>query len=103
MASIDAQPTQPVRVRVYLRSGAVITGLAHIQVGGYQKRLSDVLNMAATNYIPVTEATYTVAGGPDRTTDCILVNVSDISMVDATAASAEDAAKTEPNLPGSSF
>ncbi len=91
--------THNVRVRVFLRSGAIVSGTAHIQPGGYQKRLSDVLNLGQVRYIAVTGASYESGPGPVTTTDCVLVNVQDISMIDAAPLDANSEVTWEPNLP----
>lgn len=99
--------THPVRVRIFMRNGTRVTGLAHIQPGAYQKRISDVLNLGAVRYIAVTEAMFEAEGEGKVDTHCMLVNVQDISMVDVTPPSAEDMGKAEPllgepGLPGAS-
>lgn len=92
-------PTNPVRVRIFLRTGAQIQGLAHIKAGGYQRRISDVLNLGQVKYIAVTEVVFSVEGQSPVRTKCMLVNVEDISLVDATPAGPDDEGKSEPELP----
>jgi len=101
---VDAQlvSTHPVRVKIFVRSGAVIAGLAHIKPGAYQRRVSDVLNLGQVKYIPVTDVEYRFPGEPAVVTDCMLINVADISMVDVTPPRDTDLGKTEPLLPGAS-
>lgn len=95
--------THPVRVRVFARNGALVEGLAHIKPGAYQRRVSDVLNLGQVKYIAVTDASYTVPGGERSDTDCVLVNVEDIVMVDVSPPRDGDADRSEPLLPGASF
>lgn len=95
--------THPVRVRVYARNGATIQGLAHIKPGAYQRRVSDVLNLGQVKYIAVTEARYALPATQEVQTDCLLVNVDDIVMVDVAPPRPGDENKSEPELPGSSF
>ncbi len=92
-------PTNPVRVRMFLRGGAQLSGIAHIKAGGYQRRISDVLNLGQVKYIAVTEVEFNVQGQSPIHTQCMLVNVDEITLVDATPAGPEDEGKTEPELP----
>ncbi len=92
--------THPVRVRVFARNGAVITGLAHIKPGAYQRRVSDVLNMGQVRYVAVTDASYAMPGKDTTLTDCVLVNVDDIVMVDVAPPQPGDEDASEPLLPG---
>jgi hypothetical protein len=94
--------TRPVRVRLFARNDAVIEGLAHIKPGAYQQRMSDVLNLGQAKYIAVTEVTYALPGQAGVETDCLLVSVSDIVMVDVSPPLPGDEDKTEPTLPGAS-
>ena len=95
--------THPVRVQVYARNGAVVTGLAHIKPGAYQRRVSDVLNLGQVKYIAVTDASYSLPGHDTTATDCILVNVDDIVLVDVSPPRPGDEDRQEPLLPGASM
>ncbi|MDX1659264.1 MAG: hypothetical protein R3343_10630 [Nitriliruptorales bacterium] len=95
--------THPVRVRVYARNGAVITGLAHIKPGAYQRRVSDVLNLGQVQYIAITEVSYGFNETGEQETECVLVNVDDIVMVDVSPPRPGDEDKREPELPGASL
>ncbi|MFP5308417.1 MAG: hypothetical protein ACLGIR_02435 [Actinomycetes bacterium] len=95
--------TRPVRVRLFARNGAAIEGLAHIKPGAYQQRMSDVLNLGQARYIAITDVSYALPGKVAVETDCLLVAVDDIVMVDVSPPRPEDEGKTEPNLPGASF
>ena len=76
--------THPVNVRVFLRDGATVEGKAHIKPGAYQRRVSDLLNGGKVQFIAITEATYKPQGGESAASDCVLVNVDDVAMLDAT-------------------
>ncbi|HEX9766077.1 MAG TPA: hypothetical protein VGA36_04890 [Nitriliruptorales bacterium] len=95
--------TYAVRVKVYARNGAVIEGLAHIKPGAYQRRISDVLNLGQVKYIAITEARYQIPGAEVSDSDCVLVQVEDIVMMDAQPPRKGDEGKSEPLLPGSSM
>jgi hypothetical protein len=95
--------THPVRVRVYARNGATIQGLAHIKPGAYQRRVSDVLNLGQVRYIAVTDVEYHLPSQEATRTECVLVNVDDIVMVDVSPPRPGDEHRTEPELPGSSM
>lgn len=49
--------TQPMKVLI-TTDDYEIRGLIHIKPGGYQGRVSDLLNAKDLQYIPVTQATY---------------------------------------------
>jgi len=78
--------THPVRVRVFVRSGATVEGKAHIKPGAYQRRVSDLLNGGKVQYIAITDATYQQPEADGVSSDCVLVNVDDIVMLDAAPA-----------------
>jgi hypothetical protein len=77
-------PTQPERVRVFLKGGLVAEGNAHKHVGGYQTRISDILNRDHNSFIALTDVTYQGPHAPPTRTDTFLVHVDDIVGVDAT-------------------
>jgi len=76
--------THPVNVRVFLRDHATVEGKAHIKPGAYQRRVSDLLNGGKVQFIAITEATYKHGDEPQMSSDCVLVNVADVVMLDAT-------------------
>jgi hypothetical protein len=96
----QAVRTQPVRVKVYVRNGAVVSGLAHLKPGADQARVSDILNRGEIRYIAITDADYAVPGDDAITTDCVLLNVDDIVMVDVAPPQPGDEDRSEPLLPG---
>jgi uncharacterized protein DUF6812 len=94
--------TQPVKVRVFVRNGTVIDGVAHVHAGAYQRRISDVLNVAPPNFLPITEVTYVDANGEPSTAPCVLVNTADIVMIDTGSDDLATATEQSTALPGSS-
>jgi hypothetical protein len=76
--------THRVKVKAFVRNGAVIEGNAHIKPGAYQRRVSDVLNLGKMKYIAITDVQYSPPNGDSVTTECVLVNVEDIVMLDVT-------------------
>ncbi len=95
--------THPVRVKVYARNGALIEGLAHIKPGAYQRRISDILNLGQMKFMAVTDARYQTPGQGVNESDCVLVNVDDIVMVDTAPPRPGDESREEPLLPGASM
>lgn len=76
--------THPVNVRVFLRDGAMVEGKAHIKPGAYQRRVSDLLNGGKVQFVAITEASYKHENHDAVSSDCVLVNVADVVMLDAT-------------------
>ena len=64
--------------------------------------MSDVLNLGQVQYIAITEVSYTDGEGVETETECVLVNVDDIVMVDVSPPRPGDEGKHEPELPGAS-
>ncbi|MEK6536030.1 MAG: hypothetical protein AABZ63_00905 [Actinomycetota bacterium] len=61
-----------------------IEGFIHIKPGGYQSRVSDLLNVKELHFIPLTQVTYHSLRRPDeppRTSDTLIVRLDTIKMV----------------------
>lgn len=76
-------PTKPIKVMI-TTDDYEIQGYLHIKVGGYQSRLSDLLNAKDTKFIPVTDAVYLSVTNPDgrpQQADTMIVRVDTIKAV----------------------
>lgn len=73
--------TAPVRVTMKMQSGAEVDGYVHVRPDGYQARVSDLLNRANFQYLPVTEATLHRPDGSRHHAGCIIVGTSAIELV----------------------
>ncbi|MEK7817710.1 MAG: hypothetical protein AAB281_05595 [Actinomycetota bacterium] len=83
--------TQAIRVLV-ITDDYEIHGSMHIKPGGYQGRVSDLLNHKEVRYIPITDATFKSLEQTDevaRADETLIVRVDTIKMV---APDDEDAA-----------
>lgn len=61
-----------------------IQGYLHIKVGGYQSRLSDLLNAKDAKFIPITDAVYLQTHNPDgqpQHADTMIVRIDSIKAV----------------------
>lgn len=61
-----------------------IDGYMHIKPGGYQARLSDLLNIRELQYVPITDATFRSIKHPEeppRTAQTLIIRVDTIKMV----------------------
>lgn len=75
--------TQAIRVIVTTEDHE-IEGYIHIKPGGYQSRVSDLLNMHDLQYIPITDATITTlsqAHQTPRQVKTIIIRLDTIKMV----------------------
>jgi hypothetical protein len=75
--------TQTVRVSV-TTDDYEIEGFIHVKPGGYQSRVSDLLNVKDLHFIPMTQVTYQSLRHPDeppRTSDTLIVRLDTIKMV----------------------
>ena len=75
-------PTNPQRVRVYLRGGILAEGDAHVKAGAYRQRVSDLLNLQSAPFLPLTNVRYQAPGTPATETAAFLVHIPDIVAVD---------------------
>ena len=75
-------PTNPQRVRVFLRGGILAEGDAHVKAGAYRQRVSDLLNLQSAPFLPLTNVRYQAPGTPATTTEAFLVHIPDIVAVD---------------------
>lgn len=76
-------PTKPIKVMI-TTDDYEIQGCLHIKVGGYQSRLSDLLNAKDTKFIPVTDAVYLGINNPDgqpQHADTMIVRIDSIKAV----------------------
>jgi hypothetical protein len=83
MAASDKIQTQPMKVLV-TTDDYEIRGLMHIKPGGYQSRISDLLNVRDLHYIAITQATYRSLKRPDEPTRkawTLIVRLDSIKMV----------------------
>ena len=81
-SSAAAVRTHAVPVRIFTRTGVEIRGNAHVKPGAYQQRVSDLLNLGKVKYIAITEAEYVMPGEVIHTTECVLLNIDDIVLMD---------------------
>jgi hypothetical protein len=61
-----------------------IEGNLHIKPGGYQSRISDLLNIKELHYVPITEATFRKLDSPDeqpRQAKTLIIKLDSIKMV----------------------
>ena len=75
--------TSPLKVLVTTEDYE-IRGLMHTRPGGYQSRISDLLNLKDLHYIPITQATYRSLRHPDeppRKAWTLIVRLDTIRMV----------------------
>lgn len=75
--------TRPIRVMVTTNQYE-IQGDLHIMAGGYQSRISDLLNRRDNKFIPITNALFLSVRDPNaepRKADTVLVKVDCIEMI----------------------
>jgi len=75
--------TKPIRVLV-TTDDYEIDGYMHIKPGGYQSRVSDILNVKGLHYIPLTDATYRSLHHPEepvRKVPTLIIRMDTIKMV----------------------
>lgn len=75
--------TQPVKVTV-TTDDFEIEGFMHVKPGGYQSRISDLLNIREQRYIAITDATYRKLSDPvgaARQARTMIVRLDTIKMV----------------------
>lgn len=75
--------TQPTKVLI-TTDDYEIQGLVHIKPGGYQSRVSDLLNARDLHFIPITQATYRSLRHPGeapRQARTVIVRLDTIKMV----------------------
>ncbi len=76
-------PTQAIKVMI-TTDDYEIDGFMHIKPGGYQSRISDLLNLKGLHYVPITHATYRSLRNPNeekRTADTLIIKLDTIKMV----------------------
>ena len=75
--------TQAIKVMV-ITDDYEIHGKMHVKPGGYQARVSDILNHKDVRYIPITAATFKSLVRPDedaQIAEALIVRVDTIKMV----------------------
>lgn len=75
--------THPIRVMVSTREYE-IQGNLHIMAGGYQSRISDLLNKRDCKFLPITDAIFMSIRNPNgepRHAEAVLVKVDCIEMI----------------------
>lgn len=75
--------TKPIKVLI-TTDDYEIEGCMHIKPGGYQSRLSDLLNAKDLNYIPVTDAVFRKIRHPDeppRRAETVILKLDTVKMV----------------------
>lgn len=75
--------TEPVHVKVFTDDHE-IEGYVHVKPGGYQARVSDLLNHREIRYIPITNATYRSLHDPEdpsHEAETLIVRIDTIKMV----------------------
>lgn len=75
--------TKPIKVMI-ATDDYEIEGNMHIKPGGYQSRLSDLLNAKELHYIPVTDVVFRKIRHPDeppRHADTVIIKMDTIKMV----------------------
>lgn len=61
-----------------------IEGFMHVRPGGYQARISDLLNIKELHYVPITDATYRKLDKPNapvQKTQTLIIRLDTIKMV----------------------
>lgn len=61
-----------------------IEGFMHVRPGGYQARISDLLNIKELHYVPITDATYRKLSKPDapvQKAQTLIIRLDTIKMV----------------------
>jgi hypothetical protein len=91
-------PTKPVKVMI-TTDDYEIQGYLHIKVGGYQSRLSDLLNAKDTKFLPVTDVVFLGVNNPEgepTSADTMIIRIESIkSVVPDTAAEKKAAAEAK--------
>lgn len=75
--------TQPIRIMV-TTDDHEIEGYMHIKPGGYQSRISDLLNAKELHFVPITEAVYRSLRHPEqpsRQAATLIIRLDTIRMV----------------------
>ena len=75
--------TRPVHV-IVTTDDYEIDGYMHVKPGGYQSRISDLLNMREIHYIPITDASFRNVRFPEqpvRQAGTVIVRLDTIKMV----------------------
>ena len=75
--------TKPIKVLITTEDYE-IEGFLHIKPGGYQSRISDLLNAKELHYVPVTEAVFRKLRQPDeapRHADTVILKLDTVKMV----------------------
>lgn len=75
--------TRPIRVLV-TTDDYEIEGYMHIKPGGYQSRISDLLNMRDVHYLPITQVRFRNLHRPDeplREVETMIVRLDTIKVV----------------------
>jgi hypothetical protein len=75
--------TKPIKVMV-TTDDYEIQGYMHIKPGGYQSRISDLLNVKELHYVPITDATFRKLRQPDeppRKAQTLILKLDTIKMV----------------------
>jgi hypothetical protein len=94
-------PTRPIRVMVTTREYE-IQGNLHIMAGGYQSRISDLLNRRENKFIPITDAIFLSvreSNSEPRHAETVLVKVDCIEMIVPDADEEKRVAKEVEKLP----
>ena len=76
--------TNRILVKIYT-ADFVIQGNVHLKLGGYQERISDLLNLGKMKYLPVTEVKYNFRSkknGEQVESTCVIINVDSIEVID---------------------
>lgn len=97
-------PTNPQRIRVFLKGGILAEGDAHVKAGAYRQRVSDLLNLQSAPFLALTNVNYQAPGSSPMHTDAFLVRIPEIVAVDlfgtsddGTAVAEEERAGDEPS------
>ena len=101
----DMQPpsrTREARVKLFLRDGAMVEGVLHMDSDRFERRVSDLLNVSPPNFVSLTDAVYERAGERENA-ETVLVNTSDIVMVHTSAGEARPWSGPDRAMPGTAF
>jgi hypothetical protein len=91
----DSVPTKPIKVLI-TTDLEVIQGYLHVKVGGYQSRISDLLNAKDIKFLPITDAVFLNVNNPKKEPDqveTIIVRIDSIRSVVPDSSSEEKAVK----------
>ena len=95
MSDTNKVPTNPQRIRVFLKGGILAEGDAHVKAGAYRQRVSDLLNLQSAPFLALTNVNYQAPGSSAMHTDAFLVRIPEIVAVDLFGTTEDGSAVSE--------